>query len=211
MIVRRPGRVRYEAGLALQLAARERVLAGGDDELILLEHEPVVTLGRRGGEVDAARLEGLATPVISTDRGGLATWHGPGQLVAYPVVDLGRSRQDVSAFVARLGAAMVAAADALGVPGCAYDACHPGVYIDGRKLGSIGLHIYRGVTTHGLALNVCCDLSGFLAITPCGFQGLVVTTLRGEGAAGATVEAAADALSSRLASPATGSRLEVEQ
>ncbi len=200
MIVQRPGLVSYEAGLALQLAARDRVLAGGEDELILLEHEPVVTLGRRGGQVDGPALAGLATPVISTDRGGLATWHGPGQLVAYPVVDLRRARWDVSAFVGHLGAAMVAVAETFGVLGSAYDACRPGVYLEGRKLGSIGLHIHRGVTTHGLALNVCCELDGFRAITPCGLQGLEVSTLEREGAVDATVEVAAARLAELLRS-----------
>ena len=163
MIVQRPGLVSYEAGLALQLAARDRVLAGGEDELILLEHEPVVTLGRRGGQVDGPALAGLATPVISTDRGGLATWHGPGQLVAYPVVDLRRARWDVSAFVGHLGAAMVAVAETFGVLGSAYDACRPGVYLERHAFDQDSVDIFmrvEGYADHhferpGLYLEAC--------------------------------------------------------
>lgn len=198
MILRHLGRRTYDEGLAAQSAARERVLAGGDDELLLLEHEPVVTLGRRGGEVDRAALAALGTPVVPTDRGGLATWHGPGQLVAYPIVDLRRAGRDVTGFVALLGEVMVATCAALGVPGVAYDPERPGAYLAGRKIGSIGLHVHRGVTSHGLALNVCCALDGFRAIVPCGLQGLAVTSLAAEGAPAATVRRAAAELSSEL-------------
>jgi lipoyl(octanoyl) transferase len=171
------GRLAYAAGLEAQSEARARVLAGEPDELLLLEHEPVVTLGRRGGEVNVEALKAQATPVVSTDRGGFATWHGPGQLVGYPIVSLRRARLGVPEFVARLGAWLVATCEALGVDEVTYDACRPGVYVAGKKLGSIGLHIHKGVTTHGFALNVCNTLEGFDAIVVCGHQDLAVTTL----------------------------------
>ena len=177
MIVHAPGVVPYEEALAQQRASRARVLAGGEDQLWLLEHPPVVTLGRRGGLVDRALLDALATPVIETDRGGLATWHGPGQLVGYPVVDLARASTDVPRFVRRLGALMEALAEGLGLRETAYDDARPGLYRDGRKLGSIGLHIHKGVTLHGFALNLDVDLRGFQAIVPCGLAGLRVSSV----------------------------------
>ncbi|MEC9072722.1 MAG: lipoyl(octanoyl) transferase LipB, partial [Myxococcota bacterium] len=162
------GLITYPEGLAQMEESRARVEAGGEDEVLLLEHQPVVTLGKRGGEWDRARLERMGTPVIQTDRGGLATWHGPGQLVAYPIVDLRRRGRAVPEFVALLGEAMVRVCEAAGVQGIDYDPDRPGVYVNGQKLGAIGLHIQRGVTTHGLALNVSCALDGFRAIVPCG-------------------------------------------
>jgi lipoyl(octanoyl) transferase len=174
------GRLSYPDGLRAQHDARVRVQAGGADELLELEHEPVVTLGRRGGAVDLERLAALGTPVVPTDRGGLATWHGPGQLTAYVVLDLERRRLGVPALVAALGLAMAGVARELGVANAAYDPERPGVYVGGRKLGAIGLHLQRGVSTHGLALNVSCNLEGFLAISPCGMAGLEVTTIARE-------------------------------
>ena len=174
------GRVTYADGLAAQLSARQRVLDGGGDELLLLEHEAVVTLGRRGGEVNTAALAAQDTAVIQTDRGGFATWHGPGQLVGYPIVNLKRARLSVPEFVAELGQWLVATCEAIGVEGVTYDSCRPGVYRAGQKLGSIGLHIHKGVTTHGFSLNVANVLEGFEAIVVCGHQDLAVTTLTAE-------------------------------
>ncbi len=185
------GRIAYGAGLDEQAAARARVMGGGPDELLLLEHESVVTLGRRGGVVDEVALARLRTPVVATDRGGLATWHGPGQLVAYPIFDLRRRGVGVPAFVRALGRAMAQAAARFGVR-AAYDDARPGVYVDGRKLGSLGLHVSHGVSTHGIALNVDCDLAGFQAIDPCGEAGLVITTLARERPAGARAPALAE-------------------
>ncbi|MGM0575270.1 MAG: lipoyl(octanoyl) transferase LipB [Myxococcota bacterium] len=198
MIVRRPGRVAYEAGLNLQREARERVCAGGPDEVLLLEHDPVVTLGRRGGEWDEAALARLDTPVVRADRGGLATWHGPGQVVGYPIVDLRRRGLGITDFVALLGEVMSATAEAFGVPGVVYDPDRPGVYVDGRKLGSIGLHVHRGVTTHGFALNVSCDLSGFDAIVPCGARGMGITTLARESGAAIAPDGILDRLEAEI-------------
>jgi len=178
------GRIAYAEGLDEQAEARARVLAGGPDELLLLEHEPVVTLGRRGGVVDEAALAGLGTPVVATDRGGLATWHGPGQLVAYPIFDLRRRGVGVPDFVRALGEGMVRAARAVGVE-AAYEDTRPGIYVEGRKVGSVGLHVTHGVTTHGISLNVDCDLAGFQAIEPCGDAALIITTLTRERDAGA--------------------------
>lgn len=176
--VRWLGGISYAEGLTEQAAARDRVLAGAPHEILLLEHDPpVVTLGRRGGLVDTPTLERLKTEVVSTDRGGLATWHGPGQLVGYPIVDLKRLGWDVGRIVRFLGETMRSAAESFGVDGVAYDDARPGIYAGGAKLGSIGLHIHRGVTTHGFALNVDCGLEGFAAIDPCGDATLQITTI----------------------------------
>jgi lipoate-protein ligase B len=177
IITRRLGQVRYAEGLDIQLDARSRVLGGSPDELLLLEHLPVVTLGRRGGEIRASALEALHTEVIQTDRGGLATWHGPGQLVGYPIVDLARRGLDITTMVNRLGYAMRDVCSNLGLDRLFYDPDRPGLYRDGRKLGAIGMHIHRGVTTHGFALNVDCDLRGFQAIVACGQAGMETTNL----------------------------------
>jgi lipoate-protein ligase B len=197
MTTRWLGRIGYEAALTLQHAERDRVQAGGEDLCLLLEHDPVVTLGRRGGLVDAAALERLETPVLETDRGGYATWHGPGQLVCYPIMDTQRARLGIRPLVARLGDAMIAIARGLGLEGVVFDAERPGVYVGDKKLGSIGLHLTRGVTTHGFALNVCNDLDGFRAIVPCGFADLQITTIARETGASPTV-ADARALAERL-------------
>jgi lipoyl(octanoyl) transferase len=178
--IRHLGCVTYTEGLEYQEDARRRVIGGAPDELLFLEHDSVVTLGKRGGAVDARRLHDLAIPVIQVDRGGQATWHGPGQIVGYPIVNLRRRKVDVTSLVAHLGFSMADAARGLGVRGVCFDAARPGVYLDGRKLGSIGLHIHRGVSTHGFSLNVSCDLSGFEAIETCGQPGLKVTTLSAE-------------------------------
>ena len=180
MIVHDLGRLSYSAGLELQKRARGRVLEGGPDELLLLEHDPVVTLGRRGGVVDSSALRSLQTPVIETDRGGLATWHGPGQLVGYPIVNLSRAGLKVPGFVEILGEILASEARSHGVEGAAYDCARPGVYVENRKLAAIGLHLHRGVSSHGFAFNVNNTLEGFNAIVPCGLNGLDVTTLARE-------------------------------
>lgn len=178
--VHRLGRVDYTRGLTLQREARDRVLRGGSDELLLLEHDPVVTAGKRGGAWDEAALERLRTPVVRVDRGGLATWHGPGQLVGYPIVDLRRLRRSVPQFVDALGAILEHTCATAGLPDARYEPERPGVYRAGRKLASIGLHIHRGVTSHGFALNIACDLAGFRAIEPCGDASLAVSDLARE-------------------------------
>jgi len=180
IFVKRLGLVDYPDGLVMQKEARDRVLGGGVDELLLLEHAPVVTLGRRGGEVNKASLEALNTAIVQTDRGGLATWHGPGQLVGYPIVDLGRRGISVLDMVDTLGRGMERICQDLGVELAQYECQRPGVYVEGRKLGAIGMHIHRGVTTHGFALNIDCDLAGFRSIVACGEHGMETTSLAQE-------------------------------
>ena len=178
--VARCGRVPYEIALAWQEALVARRLDGGPDVLLVLEHPPVYTLGR-GAD---ARFLGAAAegdiPVVRVGRGGQVTYHGPGQLVGYPIVGLRDLRPDVRWYVRGLEEVLISALADLGIaaerrPGLT------GVWVGPRKIGSIGVAIRRWVTWHGFALNVAPDVSGFAAITPCGIDGVVMTSVAREG------------------------------
>ena len=175
-----PGLVDYGRALAWQEALVDRRLSGGPDALLLLEHPPVYTLGR-GAD---ARFLGAAAegdiPVVQVGRGGQVTYHGPGQLVGYPIVGLRDLRPDVRWYVRGLEEVLISALADLGIaaerrPGLT------GVWVGQRKIGSIGVAIRRWVTWHGFALNVALDVSGFAAITPCGIDGVVMTSVAREG------------------------------
>lgn len=176
--VRQLGCVPYADALALQEtlvaahAAREV-----EDELLLLEHPPVYTLGRGA---DAADLQGapqrLGVPVYRVGRGGGATFHGPGQLVAYPIVRLGAAGRDVHRYVRALEAALVATCERFGVQALAPPG-QTGVWAAERKIASIGIGVRRGVAYHGIALNVATDLTYFAHIVPCRTSGLAVTSM----------------------------------
>jgi lipoyl(octanoyl) transferase len=171
-IVRRLGRVEYEpTWRAMQRLTDER---GPDtsDEIWLLEHPPVFTLG-----MNAAREHVLVPgdiPVVQIDRGGQVTYHGPGQLVVYPLIDLRRAGMGVRDLVTGLERAVIDYLATLGVRAEARPKA-PGVYVDGRKLASIGIRVRRGASYHGLALNVNMDLAPFSRINPCGYAGLEMT------------------------------------
>jgi lipoyl(octanoyl) transferase len=180
--VARPGLVPYVQATAWQEALVERRLApGGVDRLLLLEHPPVYTLGR-GADPRFLGAGALgATPVVRTSRGGQVTFHGPGQLVGYPIVDLRGHRPDVHWYVRSLEQVLIEALAALGI-GAAGRPGFPGVWVDGtRKIASIGVGIRRWVTWHGFAVNVSPDLSGFASITPCGIAGVEMTSVAREG------------------------------
>ena len=175
MILRWLGRVDYEPTLQAMQRFTDTRDADSVDELWLLEHPPVFTLGM-AADSSHLLLPG-DIPVIATDRGGQVTYHGPGQLVAYPLLDVRRLGLSVRALVLRLEQAVIELAAAHGIAAVGRrDA--PGVYVDGRKLGSLGLRIRRGASYHGLALNVDMDLSPFARINPCGMAGMQVTQLR---------------------------------
>jgi len=152
----------------------ERRGPGDPDEIWFVEHPPVFTLGLAG---DAAHvLDPGGIEVVRTDRGGQVTYHGPGQLVCYVLLDLKRRGLDVRGLVETLESSVVATAAEYGID--AYprrDA--PGVYVDGRKLAAIGLRVRRGCSYHGLAFNIAMDLAPYERIDPCGFAGLPVTQL----------------------------------
>jgi lipoyl(octanoyl) transferase len=148
--------------------------AESPDELWCLEHPPVYTLGMNADPAHV--LAAGDVPVVRIDRGGQVTYHGPGQLVVYPLVDLRRRGLGVRDLVTALETALVALAAESGIEAVARrDA--PGVYVGGKKLASIGLRIRRGACYHGLALNVAMDLGPFSRINPCGFEGLEVVDL----------------------------------
>jgi lipoyl(octanoyl) transferase len=144
------------------------------DELWLLEHDPVYTLGRAGRPEHLLATGDL--PVVHTDRGGQVTWHGPGQLVAYLLLDLRRAGLGVRALVECLEETVIEVLASAGVAGERRPGA-PGVYVAGRKIAALGLRIRRHTSYHGVALNVHPDLAAFAAIDPCGYPGLEVTSL----------------------------------
>jgi lipoyl(octanoyl) transferase len=192
MIAEWLGRIGYREAWARQKALLERRAAGEiDDRIVLLEHDPVLTLGRQSDErhVLAAprELRRRGIEVIRVERGGEVTYHGPGQLVAYPIIRLGDRGILVRPLVAALEAAMIETCARLGVTAMRRDG-HPGCWVEGdpgrdrphRKIGALGLRIERGVSYHGIALNIDVDLRDFDLIDPCGMPGLVSTSIAEE-------------------------------
>jgi len=183
------GRIAYREAHALQKRlVDERAEGRIGDQLLLLEHPPVLTLGRQSDPAhvlaspDALRARGIE--VIRVERGGEVTYHGPGQLVAYPIVALARRGLMVRPFVRALEAALVATCAEHGVAAARRDG-HPGCWcdVDGpapRKIGALGLRVERGVTYHGIALNVTVDLADFGLIDPCGMPGVPSTSIAAE-------------------------------
>jgi lipoate-protein ligase B len=173
------GRIDYREAVALQERLRERVQAGElPDLLLLLEHPPVYTIGRRSepGELPATN----AIDVVETDRGGKLTYHGPGQLVGYPIMHV----PNVRAFVESMEAALIAALREAGVPAATRDGRdYTGVWVEDRKIASIGIHVSRRVSMHGFAVNVDNDLAPFGAVVACGLPDVRMTSLRAEGSA----------------------------
>jgi len=183
LIVRRLGRVDYEpAWRAMQAFTAQR---GPDtpDEIWLLEHPPVFTLGLAGKREHI--LHATDIPVISIDRGGQVTYHGPGQIVAYLLLDLKRRGYGVRELVRRMEQAIIDLLADYGIEGTRRDKA-PGVYVEGKKIAALGLRIKHGMSYHGLALNVDMDLAPFGHINPCGYEGLEVTQLRELGVADAS-------------------------
>lgn len=179
------GRIGYPEALTLQRSLAGGVASGASPEtLLLLEHEPVYTLGRRATEaeilLDETGLAARGIAVERTDRGGRVTYHGPGQLVGYPIVNLGAAN-DVAGYVAALERSLVALAASYGVA-AGTEPGMTGVWAARSKLGAIGVHVSRGVTTHGFAFNVDPDLSAFNGIIPCGIIDRGVTSLAALGA-----------------------------
>jgi lipoyl(octanoyl) transferase len=183
------GRIDYREALALQrrlVAERADDVIG--DQLLLLEHPAVLTLGRNSDPshilASPAELVARGIEVIAVERGGEVTYHGPGQLVAYPIVALSRRGLMILPLVRALEAALVATCAAHGVGAARRDG-HPGCWCDAagpepRKIGALGLRVERGVTYHGIALNVTVDLADFKLIDPCGIPGVVSTSIAAE-------------------------------
>jgi lipoyl(octanoyl) transferase len=177
------GRVPYAEAVELQLAARAAVKNGeGPERFFLLEHPHVYTLGRNaGGEDVLASPEWLAAhgiEIAECDRGGQVTYHGPGQLVGYPVVNLSPDRRDIRRYVRDLQEVLIRTLADYGVTGRpGEEQAFIGVWAGDEKIASIGVHLSRWITTHGFALNVATDLSYFAGIIPCGLQQVRMTSI----------------------------------
>jgi len=205
--LRRFGRVFYPAGLRMQKALAEHVSAEDrPDQLVILEHDPVFTLGRNATPADIHMsddfLKAQGVSVHRTDRGGEVTYHGPGQIVAYPICNLRGGREDVGRLVRGLEEAMIRTARDFGVVADRLQGA-PGIWVDTprgpEKLGAIGLHLSRWISTHGIAFNVRPNLDHFRWITPCGFTDKGVCSLASLlGEACPTWEATADRLQAHL-------------
>ena len=179
-----PGLIPYAEAFALQRSLAAAIRDGAcPDTVILLEHEPVVTLGRRTDEASELHLPAdVDVDVVETNRGGKSTYHGPGQLVCYPILDLNRHGRDLKKYVRDLEEAIIRTVSAFGVEAGRIDGL-TGVWLTSppRKLASIGVHASRWVTTHGYALNVDLDPAPFTEwITACGLEDAVFTTLTRE-------------------------------
>jgi lipoyl(octanoyl) transferase len=182
------GRVPYGEAVELQHAVSDTLKRGGagpnrpPDQLLLLEHPPVYTLGRNASEADIlAGPEWLASrgiEVAECDRGGQVTYHGPGQLVGYPIVNLSPDRRDVRRYVRDLQEVLIRTLADYGVTAEAREGqAFVGVWAGEDKIASIGVHLSRWITTHGFALNVSTDLSYFAGIIPCGLKGIGITSI----------------------------------
>lgn len=175
--VLRPGRLEYEEACALQEALVAQRRAGRIlDSLILLEHEPVITVGRsfQGRAMEARACD---IKIVETSRGGQVTYHGPGQLVGYPILNLRELRCDLHWYLRKLEEVIIRALEVFGLRGRSILG-HTGVWIGGKKIASIGIAVRGWVTYHGFALNVDCDMNGFSAIAPCGLRVEDMTRLR---------------------------------
>jgi lipoyl(octanoyl) transferase len=171
----------YQAGWDLQRETHARVAAGDQDTVLLLEHEAVYTAGRRTEDFERP-MDG--TPVVDVDRGGKITWHGPGQLVGYPILRL-PDPIDVVAYVRRIETMLIEVCAEFEVPGTQVEG-RSGVWVRAdergpdRKIAAIGIRVAQGVTMHGFALNCDCDLTAFDRIVPCGISDASVTSLSRE-------------------------------
>lgn len=192
------GRMEYDDGLRAMRLHRQALRQDSDrDVLLLLEHPPLFTLGRGADASDVLcspeELERRGIEVHETERGGEVTYHGPGQLVAYPIVSLAPDRKDVRRWVRDLEEVMIRTCAAFGVQAERLEG-HPGVWVrdvaGDRKIGAVGVHLSHWISTHGIALNVTTDLSHFDLIVPCGIRDKGVTSLQREGANASWREAA---------------------
>jgi lipoyl(octanoyl) transferase len=180
------GRVGYRDGVALQHRVRDDLRAKtGDEHLLLLEHDPVYTLGRNASDTDVLAprhwLEAQGVTVEECDRGGQVTFHGPGQLVGYPVVDLNPDRRDIRRYVRDLQEVLLRTLADFGVDGRLREGKDfIGVWVEDRKIASIGVHLSHWITTHGFALNVHPDLTYFTRIVPCGLTDVRMTSIAAE-------------------------------
>lgn len=194
--VRRLGRVAFADALALQ----EKLVAGKQadhslgDELLLLEHEPVYTIGRTPDQSSLRDADHLPYPLFPINRGGQATYHGPGQLIGYPIIDLRTCGQDLHRYLRWLEALLIETLAEVGIAATTRQGL-TGVWVEDRKIASIGVGVRHWITMHGFALNVGGDLAPFDQIVPCGIANVTMTSIEKETGA----EQSVSEMSSRVA------------
>jgi lipoyl(octanoyl) transferase len=175
------GRINFAEALALQeeIVARKRENPDAADEILLLEHEPVYTIGRTPDKSSLLGAVHLPHPLFAINRGGQATYHGPGQLMAYPIVDLRRCGQDLHRYLRWLEQTLVEFLAGYEISATQREGL-TGVWVGDRKIASIGVGVRHWITMHGFALNVCGDLSPFSKIVPCGISNVTMTSMEKE-------------------------------
>ena len=181
LAVRWLGRMQFAEALALQeeIVARKRADCSSPDELLLLEHEPVYTIGRTPDQSSLLGALHLPHPLFLINRGGQATYHGPGQLMGYPIVDLRRCGQDLHRYLRWLEQLLIDLLAEYKISAAQRDGL-TGVWVGERKIASIGVGVRHWITMHGFALNVCGDLSPFAHIVPCGISNVTMTSMEKE-------------------------------
>ena len=194
-----PQKISYPDGLKLQEETVAAILSGeAADTIFLLEHEPVYTIGRLRDQSSLRAATSLPHPVFEINRGGQATYHGPGQLVGYPILDLNPRGKDLHLHLRLIEDALIDACADLGVPAGRREGM-TGVWVENRKLASIGVGVRKWISMHGFAINVTREsLPPFLSITPCGLDGVSMTCLDGESEGEITMEIATHAIAKRL-------------
>jgi lipoyl(octanoyl) transferase len=190
--VRWLGRMAFADALTLQeeLVAKKRSDRSLGDELLLLEHEPVYTIGRTPDQSSLRGVAHLPHPLFPINRGGQATYHGPGQLIGYPIIDLRECGQDLHRYLRWIEALLIETLGEVGIAG-ATRAGLTGVWIEDRKIASIGVGVRHWITMHGFALNVCGDLAPFDQIVPCGITNVTMTSMERETGGGHSVASVA--------------------
>ena len=194
-----PGLIDYSAGLLLQENQIAAILDGsGHDTIFLLEHQPVYTIGRLRDQSSLRDPAALPYPLYETNRGGQATYHGPGQLVGYPILDLTLRGKDLHEHLRKLEDALIRACHHFGVQASRRDGL-TGVWVENRKLASIGVGVRKWISMHGFAINITAQsLPPFFAITPCGIDGVRMSCLADEAGREITVSEAAQVIAQEL-------------
>jgi lipoyl(octanoyl) transferase len=181
------GRIDYLACRRIQEERLDDCLTHGEESVILLEHEPVYTIGRLLDKSSLRAVDHLPYPVFETNRGGQATYHGPGQLVGYPILDLRARGRDLHGYLRKLEDLLIDLLEEFGIAGSKIDG-KTGVWVQDRKIASIGVGVRRWITMHAFALNVASDPSGCLSIVPCGISGVQMTSISKESGAEISLE-----------------------
>ncbi len=194
-----PEPVAYEAGLRLQENLVDSLLAeSGGETILLLEHEPVYTIGRLRDQSSLRASSTLPFPVYETNRGGQATYHGPGQLVGYPILNLAIRGKDLHEHLRKIEDALIRSCERFGVKAGRRDGL-TGVWIDNRKLASLGVGVRKWISMHGFAINITREsLPPFFAITPCGIEGVAMSCLADEAGRNISVAEAAEVIGAEL-------------